>query len=540
MKKVMLVDDEILIRENIRACVDWEKEGFIYCGDASDGEVALPLIEQWMPDILITDIKMPFMNGLELSSIVRQQMPDIKIIILSGHDEFHYAQSALRLGVEDYCLKPVSSADLIQLLQGVSERIDQEQRAKKKFSYTGEKLLSDLCGGLISTAQAIETASCMNLNLSANYYSVVVFDLRFPNTAPVVEDNLLLTKIDSLLNDQLSQLADSFSFKRSRTETVWILKGNQVETLREKVVQYVNTIHDRIEQNFQLDIPIGIGNVHERLQGIHPSYLEAEEGKNRQRISGLHRTFLSDAPFDGVVDSVLLDRNQIIEFLKIGSPSEAPSFISEFAAGLVQMNWKSSMYGYYLLNDLSMEMIRTAKQSFQTSQDPTELIEELQQSIKHISDFEDCLNYLTFLLDKLWKWRSEGSDKYGDLISKVKQYISESYNDDQLSLQDISRQIGVSPSHMSKVFSQVTGQTMTEYLTGTRIRKAMELLKTTRHKTFEIAFEVGYNDQHYFSNQFKKVTGMTPMEYRKQGTADEKGLIDQDRHGRKNHERQKA
>ncbi|MDQ0193374.1 response regulator [Paenibacillus wynnii] len=540
MKKVMLVDDEILIRENIRACVDWEKEGFTYCGDASDGEVALPLIEQWMPDILITDIKMPFMNGLELSSIVRQQMPDIKIIILSGHDEFHYAQSALRLGVEDYCLKPVSSADLIQLLQGVSERIDQEQRAKKKFSYTGEKLLSDLCGGLISTAQAIEAASYMNLNLSANYYSVVVFDLRFPNAAQVGEDSLPITKIDSFLNDQLAQSADSFIFKRSRTETVWIHKGNQAETLREKVVQSVNTIHESIEQNFQFDIPVGIGNVHERLQGIHTSYLEAEEDKNGQRISSLNQTSLSSASFDAVVDSVLLDRNRFIEFLKIGTPSEAPTFISEFAAGLVQMNWKSSMYGYYLLNDLSLEMIHTAKQSFQTSQDPTELIEELQQSIKNIADFEGCLNYLTFLLDKLWKWRSEGSDKYGDLIGKVKQYISECYNDDQLSLQDISRQIGVSPSHMSKVFSQVTGQTMTEYLTGTRIRKAMELLKTTRHKTFEIAFEVGYNDQHYFSNQFKKVTGMTPMEYRKQGTADEKGLIDQERHGRKNHERQKA
>lgn len=122
MKKIMLVDDEILTRESIRNCVDWKSNGFIYCGDAADGEMALPLIEEWSPQIVITDIKMPFMDGLELASIVRKAYPHIKIIILSGHDEFHYAQQALRIGVEDYCLKPVGSTDLIELLQKLASR----------------------------------------------------------------------------------------------------------------------------------------------------------------------------------------------------------------------------------------------------------------------------------------------------------------------------------------------------------------------------------------------------------------------------------
>lgn len=539
MKKVMLVDDEILIRENIRACVDWEQEGFIYCGDASDGEVALPLIEQWMPDILITDIKMPFMNGLELSSVVRKQIPDIKIIILSGHDEFHYAQSALRLGVEDYCLKPVSSSDLIQILQSVSERIDQEQRNKKKYAYTGEKLLSDLCGGLISTAQAIEAASYMNLNLTANYYAVVIFDLRSLNTAPI-EDTGMLQKLDMALNEQLEMIKDSFFFKRSRTETVWIIKGNHADQLKEEIAERVHRIQKEIELAFHYTLSIGIGNVQERMQGIHTSCLEAEEDKNKQRISRLNHSTLREFSYDSPAGLVILDRNRFAEFLKIGSASEATAFINEFAAALENINWNSSMYGYYLLNDLSMEMIRTAELSFSTTEDSAALMEELQQSIKQITHFGDCLNYLHNLLERLWKWRSEGTDKYGDLISKVKLYISQQYNNDQLSLQDISRQIGVSPSHMSKVFSQESGQTMTEYLTETRIRKAMELLKTTRLKTFEIAFEVGYNDQHYFSNLFKKVTGMTPMEYRRQGTDNEKRSPEQVRHGRKNDERQKV
>lgn len=138
MKKVMIVDDEIGIRENIRSCIDWEKEGFHYCGDAPDGELALPLIHEWAPDILITDIKMPFMNGLELTSIVRTQQPDIKIIIMSGHDEFSYAQEAIRLGVTEYCLKPISAAELIQMLHKVSKQMDEEHQRMTNRTITKE------------------------------------------------------------------------------------------------------------------------------------------------------------------------------------------------------------------------------------------------------------------------------------------------------------------------------------------------------------------------------------------------------------------
>ena len=132
-KKVFFVDDEIVIRENIRTCIDWKKEGFDYCGDASDGEVALPLIEEHRPDILITDIKMPFMNGLELSAIVRKRFPGTKIVLLSGHDEFEYARQALRIGVEEYCLKPFGSTDIIRLLHDVADKIDRENRQQSRM-----------------------------------------------------------------------------------------------------------------------------------------------------------------------------------------------------------------------------------------------------------------------------------------------------------------------------------------------------------------------------------------------------------------------
>ncbi|MBB3112880.1 two-component system response regulator YesN [Paenibacillus phyllosphaerae] len=522
MKKVMLVDDEILIRENIRDCVNWEQEGFVYCGDAPDGEIALPLIEQWKPDILITDIRMPFMNGLELCAIVRQRMPEMKIVIMSGHDEFQYAQAAIRLGVEDYCLKPVSASDLVALLHKLSARIDQERLEKKKNAYSAEKLLSDLCGGLITTSEAIEAAASMNLHLTARYYAVVIFDIRSHELASYPDRHAAAQQIDQALSQRLDGMPDGLFFKRSRTETVWILKNASDALLAETVFGAAEQIRTELENLYRCDISVGIGSVQDRLQGIHTSFLEADEDKNLQRLYMQNKSQLWELAGDSSIGNVLLNRSSFMEFVKIGSPSQLGTFLPQFADELKQMNWKASMYGYYLLNDLTLEAFKAAKQAFKAGDNVAETIEELQHAIKRIKNWDDSLNYLKTLLEKLWSWRSEGSDKYGDMIAKVKAYIQANYNNEKLSLQDVAKQVLVSQSHLSKVFSQETGQTLTEYLTQTRIRKAMELLKTTRDKTFEIAFAVGYNDQHYFSNLFKKVTGMTPMEYRRQGTPEEK------------------
>lgn len=238
MKKVLLVDDEILIRETIRDCIHWEREGFQYLGDASDGEVALPMIEQMQPDILITDIKMPFMNGLELSKIVRSRMPDVKIIILSGHGEFEYARKALSMGVVEYCLKPISSSDLMRLLRRVSDKIDKErsekeqlaglmQREHEKTELSRQKLLNDLCGGLLSTTEAIQTAEALSLRLVARWYAVVLMDLRL---SPENRHDLdvPLSALKQHVEDGREQILE---YRSSLTKTVWIVKGDNKETL---------------------------------------------------------------------------------------------------------------------------------------------------------------------------------------------------------------------------------------------------------------------------------------------------------------------
>ncbi|MBP1966743.1 response regulator [Paenibacillus aceris] len=528
MKKVLLVDDEILIRETIRDTIQWEKEGFIYCGDASDGEVALPMIEQYQPDILITDIKMPFMDGLELSSFVRKNMPDVKIVILSGHGDFEYARTALRLGVEEYCTKPISSADLVQTLRQVSDKIDDERRAKEQIEQlkqgesrhaglTQSKLLNDLCSGFITTSEAVHLSSKLSLNLLSRYYVVVTADFRKMASADSVPDDIFdyMKQDEHKLNLKLEG-DNILVFKRSKTECVWILKRESPEHIKQALETFQHVQNQTTDQ-LPYSISIGIGSVQDRMQGIHVSFLEAMEDMHWRRLSRQNRQAMLESRNGSFEQSVFLDRAQFVDFLKIGSPAKAESFVRTFASVLQHTDWHSSLIGYYILNDLTLEVFRSARDSYPNIANFDTTLHTMQNAIESIRSWDESCAYLIGLSEQYWQWRSGASDKYGDMLVKVKKYIHDHYDKDYFSLQDAADHVNLSPGHLSKVFSQEIGQTFIEYLTQTRIRKAMELLQTTQAKSYEIAFLVGYNDAHYFSNLFKRVTGMTTKQFRKSG-----------------------
>ncbi|MDQ6417838.1 response regulator [Paenibacillus sp. LHD-117] len=524
-KKIFFVDDEIVIRENIRSCIDWEKEGFFYCGDAPDGELALPMIEEHRPDILITDIKMPFMNGLELSTIVRKRFPDIKIVLLSGHDEFDYARQALRIGIEDYCLKPLDSTDIIKLMREVSTKIDREYEQKRKIDQLAQslsdmeeesrdQLVSKLCGGIIASAEAVEMASMLGVPLLARHYAVIVTDIR----VHIDSDHSAHTQVSDFaaeVTNLISENVDFLTSKRSRTETVWVLKSEQHETLR----NLLDLLTEKVKMNessHSSHFSIGIGSIQDRLQGVHDSFLEAEEDKYWRRLTEQHRRTLFELSSSFDVNTYL-DRDAFIEYLSTGSPRQAEKQIRQLALGLADVEWSTSLFGFYTLSDLTFEVIRKAIKLYRTVPTEVKHIEKMKEIIRLVKSFDEACDYLIQLANQFWKWRLDSASKYGDLIAQVKSYVQNHFGQEGLSLQDAADQVNVSASHLSKVFSQETGQTFTEFLMMTRIRKAIELMQSTNAKSYEIANEIGYSDPHYFSNLFKRVTGMTIRDFRKHG-----------------------
>ena len=209
MLKIFLVEDEIVIREGIRNNVDWEKEGFFFAGCASDGEMAYSMILKERPDILITDIRMPFMDGLELSRLLRKDLPQLKIIIISGYREFEYAQKAIDLGVTEYLLKPFKASKLLEVVHGVAEKIEkerQEQELLKRYQQEMDKdtqkvrteLFRDLISGHFSVAELLERGQKLGIELGAPIYQTVLFQLLFSDAAPEYTDKMVQAE-ESLL-----------------------------------------------------------------------------------------------------------------------------------------------------------------------------------------------------------------------------------------------------------------------------------------------------------------------------------------------------
>ena len=221
--KVFLVEDEMVIRRGIKNSIDWEKEGYIFCGEASDGELAYPMIIKEKPDILITDIRMPFMDGLELCKLVKKELPNIKILILSGYDEFDYAKEAIRLGVTEYLLKPISSGKLLEALTGVSESIrrqKQDQDLVRKYmeemrentEHEKQKFFEQMIAGNLSMADALETGEKYEMNLSARMYNLLLF--RFTLGEENRKSGELLGEAEYAIEKLTERLEYVFEFQR--------------------------------------------------------------------------------------------------------------------------------------------------------------------------------------------------------------------------------------------------------------------------------------------------------------------------------------
>ena len=284
--KVFFVEDEIVTREGIRDNVDWKAHGFEFCGEAPDGEIALPLMQTVRPDVLITDIRMPFMDGLQLSQIVQDRMPSTKIIILSGHDEFEYAQKAIKLGVFEYLLKPVSVQDLHNVLQKVASELDRErdeQQALRKLrdqveenrAALRERFLLKLVTGATSSAEAIEKSQLLGVDLVARCYLVVVIRVE-PSDRSEPFDHLIYERVQQLVSGLVEHNPDVFLLTKDVHELVLVLKGGSPENLYEER----DLLLDRMRQEVRparCELIIGSGTPQERITEICQSFIDATE-----------------------------------------------------------------------------------------------------------------------------------------------------------------------------------------------------------------------------------------------------------------------
>lgn len=537
--KVFLVEDEMVIRRGIKNSIDWEKEGYIFCGEASDGELAYPMIIKEKPDILITDIRMPFMDGLELCKLVKKELPNIKILILSGYDEFDYAKEAIRLGVTEYLLKPISSGKLLEALNGVSESIRREKEDKdlvRKYmeemrentEHEKQKFFEQMIAGNLSMADALETGKKYEMNLSAGMYNLLLF--RFTLGEENRKSGELLGEAEYAIEKLTERLEYVFEFQRGVEGWAFLLMADNEEQMSERVKELSKDLEEIMKNYSTIAYFGGIGQPVARLRELEESFREAERALAARFTMELNRIIsVEDIRMAQNVDTlddieitsfgeIEKTRTMLEKFLNNGAEDEIDEFVDVYINELPEENLKSVLMRQYIIMDAYIVMMSFCEKIEGIEGEMQAQSEELKNSMKTIQTLEEIKNYIRMLLKKIIGVRDTISGRrYSDIIEIAKDQIRKTYMSDEISLNTIAAEVGMSPSYFSSIFSKETGKTFVEYLTEIRMDRAKELLMCSSMKTSEIGYEVGYKDPHYFSYIFKKTQNCTPKEFRARG-----------------------
>lgn len=537
--KVFLVEDEMVIRRGIKNSIDWEKEGYIFCGEASDGELAYPMIIKEKPDILITDIRMPFMDGLELCKLVKKELPNIKILILSGYDEFDYAKEAIRLGVTEYLLKPISSGKLLEALNGVSESIRREKEDKdlvRKYmeemrentEHEKQKFFEQMIAGNLSMADALETGKKYEMNLSAGMYNLLLF--RFTLGKENRKSRELLGEAEYAIEKLTERLEYVFEFQRGVEGWAFLLMADNEEQMSERVKELSKDLEEIMKNYSTIAYFGGIGQPVARLRELEESFREAERALAARFTMELNRIIsVEDIRMAQNVDTlddieitsfgeIEKTRTMLEKFLNNGAEDEIDEFVDVYINELPEENLKSVLMYQYIIMDAYIVMMSFCEKIEGIEGEMQAQSEELKNSMKTIQTLEEIKNYIRMLLKKIIGVRDTISGRrYSDIIEIAKDQIRKTYMSDEISLNTIAAEVGMSPSYFSSIFSKEMGKTFVEYLTEIRMDRAKELLMCSSMKTSEIGYEVGYKDPHYFSYIFKKTQNCTPKEFRARG-----------------------
>lgn len=537
--KVFLVEDEMVIRRGIKNSIDWEKEGYIFCGEASDGELAYPMIIKEKPDILITDIRMPFMDGLELCKLVKKELPNIKILILSGYDEFDYAKEAIRLGVTEYLLKPISSGKLLEALNGVSESIRREKEDKdlvRKYmeemrentEHEKQKFFEQMIAGNLSMADALETGKKYEMNLSAGMYNLLLF--RFTLGKENRKSGELLGEAEYAIEKLTERLEYVFEFQRGVEGWAFLLMADNEEQMSERVKELSKDLEEIMKNYSTIAYFGGIGQPVARLRELEESFREAERALAARFTMELNRIIsVEDIRMAQNVDTlddieitsfgeIEKTRTMLEKFLNNGAEDEIDEFVDVYINELPEENLKSVLMHQYIIMDAYIVMMSFCEKIEGIEGEMQAQSEELKNSMKTIQTLEEIKNYIRMLLKKIIGVRDTISGRrYSDIIEIAKDQIRKTYMSDEISLNTIAAEVGMSSSYFSSIFSKEMGKTFVEYLTEIRMDRAKELLMCSSMKTSEIGYEVGYKDPHYFSYIFKKTQNCTPKEFRARG-----------------------
>ena len=535
MFKVMIIDDEPIIRKGIKSILNWKKFGCEICAEASDGEEGKILIERYRPDILITDIRMPGLDGLKMINEVRDLVPECKIIVLTGYRDFDYVQEALKLGVFDFVLKPSRIEELTSIIQrAVDElkrlrnRTEEFNKLKRLFEQNipvlREKFLYDLMYEIYPNSEEIlPRAELLGINITDFFLLVVEIDNDDENGKPgQYEKNLYLFGIINTFMDVFSDSFDVISIPLKDSGVAFILKGaDDSRQCINLISDKCNYLQELLINCFGFTVTIAVSSEGNGIMQLPQKFRECQEALERKFYLGNDSViFYKDLNgFLKFEDYSLLDKYQklLLAGIKTGNGTIVIKRIEDIAAYINSLENPNMEYlkNFYwgiitYINNIRLSVAEASNEPRVESINIISLHNMISKS-ENINELNELLKEVSLSITA--KINNYNSKSIKLILRNALDYIHEHYSE-QLTLNDVAEHVYVSPSYLSRMFKKELGKNFVDYLNGLRIEKAKELLMDPRYKTYEVAEIVGIPDAHYFSRLFKKYEGVSPTEYR--------------------------
>ena len=535
---ILLVDDEEEVIQAIIRKINWEELGFSVVGYADNGIKALEMIEESQPDVVMTDIKMPYMDGMELCSHIRREYPAMKIVLFTGFDEFEYAKEAVHLEVEEYILKPVNSVELINIFTKLKIKLDQEiseRRSMEKLEhYYTESLpllqanfCSTLIEGRIHEDELQKYLSDYQISLPGPLYCCLVIHMSSSQIPENMNSLFLAASVQKQAEDRLGKRwkAKCFPYLGNSVLFAQINNENEIAELTDdcdRFCKYVNRMMGTV-------VTVGIGQVCSQILDLAQSYNAAREAVSYRAVYGASRAIniKEIAPKESGEPCFTNDMELLNLFKKIrlNSEEEIVEAVDQYIESIsfplkslqqhhvVIMELVTALFRFSVNNDIAAEGVGGDIGILYGK-----LLELEPDALrKWLTDISLCFS------ENLVTARSRSTQSF---VSKAKEHVRSQYADVQLSLAQICERLGVSNSYFSTVFKKETGKSFVSYVTDYRMEQAARLLIETNEKSYVIAQKVGYTDPNYFSYVFKRKFGVSTSKYRAEHIKSEKQVFE--------------
>ena len=522
-----------MIRKGLRNVINWNELNCEIAGEAGDGKTGYSLIEKIKPDIVISDIRMPEMDGLEMVKMVKNLNINSKIIILTGYRDFDYVHEAIKLGAFDFLLKPTKINELVSVIKRAvtelkleTDKINEYEKYKRLFEDNipalREKYLSDLMNGIELDLDSISEKKKL-YKIEFNSFVLVLAEINQVSKESTSDKCLhrygIINTFEDLFSDTYNVLNICINYD---TVGFIIVLDQQNDTAIKDISTKCSDLKDIVNKCFGFELTVAISTKAICLTELPNKYKQCKDAIEKKIYLG-ENLIISYQDIDNFIkfdehENIENLQIRLLKDIKVGNRLKVENDLEEINKAIQDISTTDISYikNFYFNTISSINNIRytlNIKEELDTPEPDTSTLYNLIQSCNNINDLMDILNQGA--LDITLKVNTFNSNSIKTSLKKALEYLRQNYNQ-PVTLNEVAEKVYLSTYYLSRIFKKELGMSFVDYLNDLRIKKAMELLKNTDYKTYEIAELVGINDPHYFSRLFKKYSNKTPTEYREE------------------------